>query len=305
MPPPSFHLRTPTPWLSLHGIFRTFTHRGRGSTAAATNILEAFLREGPVPHRAGLRPIPRVGASDIADLVEHLAADFGIAPEDWLSQRVADRLIHTQATGRLRMLRDDLASELDTFDATRELLVADVTAELGTLAGVVTAATWMQKELVAASGARPLAFVAEEVAAAVRLGRESVPIRRLRYESPVEIGLLIVSGLTVAKVGLTTLVYMVKRIYGLDLEIRTHRIELEERHLEAVARVAELTRAGPPGYGRIADLPLNTFNALDAATLPGSPSRLEAEAIVLVDENTPTEADDVDTHSRPSVPGTG
>jgi hypothetical protein len=166
------------------------------------------------------------------------------------------------------------------------------------LAGVITAAEWMASAPEAAAGPQPTTVVAEDLVAAVQRRRDGVPVHRLRYESPVEIALAIVNALTIGKVGLMTLVYMVKRVSGLDLEIRTHRVELEERHLEAVARVAELKKAGPPGYGRIPDLPLNALNALDAATIPATSSRLEPAAIVLEDDPA-TETDVVVADSLP------
>ena len=236
MSQPSSHLRTRAPSLSLHATFRTFTHAGRSSKVAATKILEDFLREDLPPHLSRFRTPRRLRPPDVAEFLEHLAVDFGIEPEDALSEQVARRLREPPRVGpyRFHLLRSELASVRDTPDATKELLVADISAELAMLAGVITAAEWMASAPGAAAGPQPTTVVAEDLVAAVQRRRDGVPVHRLRYESPVEIGLVIVSALTIGKVGLTTLVYMVKRVYGLDLEIRTHRAELEERHLEAV-----------------------------------------------------------------------
>ena len=71
-------------------------------------------------------------------------------------------------------------------------------------------------------------------------GSGHVEILRLSYASPVEIVLAVASGAAATRTGLQVLIYGVKRIYGIDLELVTYRAELRARFLEAKKHVYRL-----------------------------------------------------------------
>lgn len=59
-----------------------------------------------------------------------------------------------------------------------------------------------------------------------------VEILRLSYESPLEIALVVAPSVAASVSALATLIYAIKRLYGVDLEFRTYR---EERRAEYLA----------------------------------------------------------------------
>jgi hypothetical protein len=86
----------------------------------------------------------------------------------------------------------------------------------------------------------------------VALQVPEVRISRLSYESPLEIGLIVSHGVLDSVAALAALIYGIKRLYGLDLELKTHREDRRAEFLEAEQRVQYL-EAGtkdPEGWPR-------------------------------------------------------
>jgi hypothetical protein len=76
-----------------------------------------------------------------------------------------------------------------------------------------------------------------------RLGYEApkIPVARLSYASPLEVGLVVSQAVLASVSALSALIYGVKRLYGLDLELRTHR---EERRVQFLAAQQLAKRIG-------------------------------------------------------------
>jgi hypothetical protein len=137
----------------------------------------------------------------------------------------------------------------------------------------------------------------EEVAGAVG-------VRRLRYESPLEIALFVPAALLASRHALAVLIFSLKRMYGIDLEFRTHRQQQRAAFYEAKKQATEAELAWlaeqdpeswPPG------LLQSVIATIDGSTTPvRKPQRLRrsrrqappsvppaafnAEEIVLIEE---------------------
>jgi hypothetical protein len=114
-----------------------------------------------------------------------------------------------------------------------------------------------------------------------------VRIRRLRYESPLELALIVPPAVFAATSALAVLIFSLKRMYTLDLEFRTHREERRAAFLEAKKRSQEAERAwraseDPESW------PPELINAIlttiEDTTKPWAGS-LKPNEIVLVDED--------------------
>lgn len=75
-----------------------------------------------------------------------------------------------------------------------------------------------------------------------------VDCRRLRYESPVVVDLAFGPAVAASVPALSYLIYMVKRFWGLDLELKAHRQEMRLRFLEAKEQ-ADLAESRLAAYG--------------------------------------------------------
>jgi hypothetical protein len=123
-----------------------------------------------------------------------------------------------------------------------------------------------------------------------------MPIERLSYASPVEVVIQVSQAIVVSVPALTALIYGVKRLYGLDLELQTHRHELMARFeeaKEASAKAAAEDEAGEDEAGEDDagdkendELPIGVRAALDAVSrrLPGRLRPVLAELTDSVDE---------------------
>lgn len=72
----------------------------------------------------------------------------------------------------------------------------------------------------------------------------SQPLQEVRYGSPFELIMPVVSTITVSVPGLFAVLYAVKRMYGFDVELRTHRAMLKGRLLEAQKKLGKAEAEG-------------------------------------------------------------
>lgn len=84
-----------------------------------------------------------------------------------------------------------------------------------------------------------------------------VPVARLSYSSPLEVGLVVSQAALASVSALSALIYGIKRLYGLDLELRTHRAERRVQFLAAQQLAKHMegwaddeSSAWPPGVKR-------------------------------------------------------
>jgi hypothetical protein len=137
--------------------------------------------------------------------------------------------------------------------AEQQLTVMDFSNALGRLAELVVLATYFKDNVRQGS---------IELVEAARARSIHVEVLRLSYASPVEISLAVASG-----AALQILIYGVKRLYGIDLELMAYRTELRAQYLEAKERVRELeATAEKPSWAHAIehDLEMQHFPPLQA-----------------------------------------
>jgi hypothetical protein len=130
-----------------------------------------------------------------------------------------------------------------------------------------------------------------------------VGIARLRYESPLEIALIIPPAVYASKVALPALIFAVKRMYGIDLELRTHREEQRAAFLIAKRRADAMQRALSEGREPESWTPgtLEGLSELLDEARPGlGIAGLRLEALVLVERGVNNEDD---SSSKPERDG--
>lgn len=145
------------------------------------------------------------------------------------------------------------------------LTVGDVEQQLRTISELVALATLM------VDSSQQLTELDPE-----QLARdaESIPIRRISYASPLEIGLAVTSGAVATRTVLEVLIYGIKKLQGIRLELRTHKAALRARFLEAEERVEELeAKRRSAGWANVID-----------SHLPSDQSSLYSQSAVLSDE---------------------
>jgi hypothetical protein len=125
-----------------------------------------------------------------------------------------------------------------------------------------------------------------------------VRTRRVRYESPLELALLLPPAIFAVTSGLTALIFGLKRMYAIDLEFRTHREEHRAAFLEAKRHAEEAERARQQG-GDPEFWPPGMLEAIYAVVVDKTKSEassLKAVQIVLVeeDENDPEDGGKAD-----------
>jgi hypothetical protein len=118
-----------------------------------------------------------------------------------------------------------------------------------------------------------------------------MPIERLSYASPVEVVIQVSQAIVLSVPALTALIYGVKRLYGLDLELQTHRHELMARFEEAKKASAKAAAEDEADEDEADDkenneLPIGVRTALDAVSrrLRGRLRPVVAELTDTVDE---------------------
>lgn len=158
------------------------------------------------------------------------------------------------------------------------LLVGALNDELKRLASIIVAAEETQADA-------PRETEAPDRRRSIDERSADVGIRRLRYQSPLEIALAVPAVLLGSQATLAALIFGVRRIYGADLEIRTHRHELRAAFFEARKRARDAERAWR------ADQPPEMWTPEMVETLrvlseerKGTPNQLEPEKVTLVED---------------------
>jgi hypothetical protein len=115
----------------------------------------------------------------------------------------------------------------------------------------------------------------------IRTSAPEVEVFRLKYASPLEIGLVVGQAIIASVSALSALVYGVKRLYGLDLELKTHRADREAEFL-AAQRVARAIQSASDEDLRFNDWPPAARQLIDEhARL----TRFEGEDAVLDEDD--------------------
>ena len=84
----------------------------------------------------------------------------------------------------------------------------------------------------------------EWVATLERETSSTVFVRHLQLGSPFDIALTLPAAIATATPAVTALIYAAKRLWGFDLELRTHREEMRAKYLEAKRRADDAARVG-------------------------------------------------------------
>lgn len=115
---------------------------------------------------------------------------------------------------------------------------------------------------------------------------DRIEIRRLQYESPLEIALLLPPAIIASKVGLSIVIFAIRRMYGMDLELRTYREDLRAEYYAAKRHAEEARRAWEAGRDPEhwpAGM-LEEFSQLIKRRPPSGVAGLAPDKIVLVDD---------------------
>lgn len=122
----------------------------------------------------------------------------------------------------------------------------------------------------------------------------AVLVRRIRYESPLEIVLNVEAALVAAPAALAALIVLAKRVYGLDLELLTHREERREKFYvakrQADLALNELLTSDPGAFaGRQHDKDAVEWTPEVRRRLQAEPERvtgaLQARSLTLADHS--------------------
>ena len=114
------------------------------------------------------------------------------------------------------------------------LRVQQLTSELSCLAELLALSRWTAFVLHDDGFAVwPALFHAPPLRRALASLSSNIGVRRMRYNSPAEIALIVPAVIIGSKAALALLTFGLKRIYGLDLELRVHREELRAAFFDA------------------------------------------------------------------------
>jgi hypothetical protein len=101
-------------------------------------------------------------------------------------------------------------------------------------------------------------------------------ILRLSYESPLEIALIVAPTIAASVSALATLIYGLKRLYGVDLEFRTYREERRAEYLAAkdlATRLADTSESSTPTD--LPDVLPEAVGAIDSRVADGHQQRAQ------------------------------